>query len=96
LDSREKRLVENQRAFRMGNERLLGAVETMVDAEAIPFLCECMDDRCMARVELTLDQYAGVRSRENRFVIVRDHPTLPGERVVHEDGPYQIVEKPGM
>jgi hypothetical protein len=77
----------------MGNERLREFVETMDDVELIPFLCECMDDTCMGRVELTLDQYAGVRSRENRFVIVRDHPTLSGERVVQENGPYQIVEK---
>jgi hypothetical protein len=77
----------------MGNERLRGALETMVGAEPIPFLCECMDDRCMARIDLTLDEYAGARRRENRFVIVRDHPTLPGERVVEENGAYQLVEK---
>ena len=93
MDSREQRLAENQRAFRMGNERLRGALETTVGAEPIPFLCECMDDRCMARIDLTLDEYAGVRRRENRFVIARDHPTLPGERVVEENGAYQLVEK---
>ena len=93
MASREQRLVENQQAFRLGNERLRGALETMVGAEPIPFLCECMDDTCMARVELTLDEYSDVRSRENRFVILRHHPTLPGERVVEENGAYQLVEK---
>jgi hypothetical protein len=93
LASREQRLVENQHAFRLGNERLRGALETVVGAEPIPFLCECMDDTCMESVELTLDEYSDVRSHENRFVIVRDHPTLPDERVVEENGTYQLVEK---
>jgi hypothetical protein len=93
LNSREKRLAENQRAFRIGNERLRGALETTDGGEPIPFLCECMDETCLARVDLTLEEYEGIRTHENRFVIVRDHPTLPRERVVQENGSYQVVEK---
>jgi hypothetical protein len=52
-----------------------------------------MDDTCLARVNLTLEEYEEIHTDENRFVIVHDHATLPGERVVHEDGSYQIVEK---
>jgi hypothetical protein len=69
------------------------ALETKAGGKSIPFLCECMDDTCLARVELTLEEYEGVRSRENRFVIAHDHPRLPGERIVQENGSYQIVEK---
>jgi uncharacterized protein with GYD domain len=93
LNSREERLAENQRAFRLGNERLRGVLETMGSSEPVPFLCECMDDTCMARVDLTLEEYGVIRSHENRFLIVRDHPTLPHERVVDENGVYQVVEK---
>jgi hypothetical protein len=93
LNSRDKRLAENQRAFRIGNERLRGVLEKGAGGETIPFLCECMDDTCVARVALTLEEYEGIRTLENRFVIVRDHPTVPGERVVRENGSYQIVEK---
>jgi hypothetical protein len=94
LNSREERLAENQRAFRIGNERLRGALETRTaSGEPVPFLCECMDDTCIARVDLTLEEYAAVRRHENRFVIVRDHPTLPGESVVQENSSYQVVEK---
>jgi hypothetical protein len=42
---------------------------------------------------LTLEEYGAVRSRENRFVIAHGHPTLPGERIVQENGSYQIVEE---
>jgi hypothetical protein len=93
LDSRDKHLAENQRAFRNGNERLRGALEAIAGGEPVPFLCECTDDTCMARVDLTLEEYAGIRRHENRFVILRDHPTLAGERIVQEDGFHQVVEK---
>ena len=93
MNSRDERLAENQRAFRIGNERLRGALDRPVGGEPIPFLCECMDDTCMARVDLTLEEYGVIRRHENRFVIVRDHPTLPRERVVEENGCYQVVEK---
>jgi hypothetical protein len=94
LNSREERLAENQRAFRIGNERLRGALETTATSgDAVPFLCECMDDTCIARVDLTLEEYEAIRRHENRFVIVRNHPTLPRERVVQENSSYQVVEK---
>lgn len=93
MSSREKRLAETQRAFRIGNERLRGALEATAGGEPLPFLCECMDDTCLGRVDLTLEEYEAVRRHENRFVIVRDHPTLPGERIVEDNGAYQIVEK---
>jgi predicted metal-binding transcription factor (methanogenesis marker protein 9) len=93
LDSRDQRLAENQRAFRIGNERLRGAVEARGGGEPVPFLCECIDDTCMGRVDLTLEEYGGIRRHENRFVLLRDHPTLPGERIVQDDGFHQVVEK---
>jgi hypothetical protein len=93
LSSQKKHLAETHRAFRIGNDRLRGALEATAGAEPIPFLCECVDDRCLARVELTLEEYEAVRRHENRFVIVRDHPTLAGERIVQENCSYQVVEK---
>jgi hypothetical protein len=93
LNSREECLAENQRAFRIGNERLRGALEARAGGEPVPFLCECTDDTCMARIDLTLEEYVSIRRHENRFVILRDHPTLPGERSVQENGLHQVVEK---
>jgi hypothetical protein len=72
---------------------LRSALEARAGGEPIPFLCECMDDTCLARVDLTLEEYGAVRRHENRFVIVRDHPTLPGERIVQENSLYQVTEK---
>ena len=86
-------LAENQRAFRIGNERLRGAVGARAGGKPIPFLCECTDETCIGRVDLTLDEYRSIRRHENRFVILRDHPTLAGERIVQENGFHQVVEK---
>jgi hypothetical protein len=93
LDSRDNHLAENQRAFRIGNEHLRRAVEARAGGEPVPFLCEWTDDTCMGRVDLTLEEYGSIRRHENRFVILRDHPTLPGERSVGENGFHQVVEK---
>jgi hypothetical protein len=85
----EAGLRENQRAFRAGNERL----NAVVDAgdRAIPFLCECADETCMARVEITGSAYSDLHSEENVFVIVSDHPVAGDELVVREFGGYQVV-----
>jgi hypothetical protein len=41
-----------------------------------PFLCECSDMSCFARLELTLEAYAELRSHPGRYL------TVPGHEVV--------------
>jgi hypothetical protein len=38
-----------------------------------PFLCECSDMRCFARLELTLEAYAELRSHPQRYLTVPGH-----------------------
>jgi hypothetical protein len=38
-----------------------------------PFLCECSDIHCFARLELTLDAYAELRSHTGRYLTVPGH-----------------------
>jgi hypothetical protein len=95
--SGQESLVENQQRFRRANERLYGAVSSMVDGDRpVPFLCECPDDSCTAPVPLSLTQYRGVRSDDSRFVIVPGHATIDGEGVVTENERFAVVEKPGI
>jgi hypothetical protein len=92
--SRQDRLVENEKLFRTANERLRERVEDIVaPGESIPFLCECIDDTCMARIELTHDEYKNVRAGEDRFVIAPGHPQLDGERIVEEEDHFVVVSK---
>jgi hypothetical protein len=88
-------MVENEKLFRTANERLQEHVaETAAPEQRIPFLCECTDDTCMARVELNRDEYARVRADERHFLIVPAHPMMESERVVAQKDGVWIVEKP--
>jgi hypothetical protein len=92
---RQARLKENQEVFRSANERLRNVVEEQVaSAEPVPFLCECADEECMGRVELTLDEYRELRSHERHFVMLHDHARTDGEQVVAERHGYDITIKP--
>ena len=92
---RKARLEENQETFKVANERLERAVADRVgSAGQVPFLCECADETCMGRIDLTLDDYRAVRAHPNYFMVTVDHLRSPGEEVVaHRDG-YDITEKP--
>ncbi len=87
---------ENQELFRAGNERI-GEVarNSGADERAIPFLCECAAESCLGRIELTFSEYEGVRSTGNRFVILPGHARIEGERVLEDNGRFQIVQKNG-
>jgi hypothetical protein len=94
MGSREERLVENEERFRSANDRLADAAEEQApDASAIPFLCECADDLCLGRVELTPSSYQDVRAHPDRFVIIAGHLQAEAEHVVGMLGPYELVEK---
>jgi hypothetical protein len=95
MGTRDSRREENQRLFRLGNERLHSAVSELVpEAEPIPFLCECADEYCNARVELRLEAWEGIARERQHFVIVSGHPRSEGEKVVGELDGYDVVRKP--
>jgi hypothetical protein len=93
--NRDARLVENQEAFRSANDRLSGVVEAgVVSADPVPFLCECADEECMGRVDLTLDEYRELRSHERHFLMLHGHARTAGEEIVAERNGYDITKKP--
>jgi hypothetical protein len=92
---RQARHKENQEVFRSANERLIGVVENHgAAADRVPFLCECADEECMGRVDLTLDEYRELRSHERLFVMLPDHPRTAGEEVVEQRNGYDVTHKP--
>lgn len=57
-----------------------------------PFLCECSDKGCFARLELSLEDYAELRSHPQRYL------TVPGHRiadtvVVEQTERFALAEK---
>ena len=92
--SRQDRFVENERLFRIANEGLRERVEDIVEPDqSIPFLCECIDETCIARIDLTPQEYEIVRSDNQWFVSAPGHPRLDGERIVEEEDRFLIVTK---
>jgi hypothetical protein len=94
MATREARSTQNQELFRTANERLEGRVQEYGrDGAPIPFLCECADEACLGRVELTIVQYQGVRTHPKRFAILPGHPRVEGEEIVEDNGHFHVVEK---
>ena len=95
MATRDTRREQNQKLFRIGNERLDEAIEGRVPENAkVPFLCECADESCHGRVELERSQWASVVAKHNHFVMVAGHPRSEGEVVVGDIGEYDVVRKP--
>jgi hypothetical protein len=89
-DTRE----ENQKLFRLANERLHSAVSDQVPADGrVPFLCECADEFCDGRVELRMEQWESVARRPQHYVMVNGHPRSDGEKLVAVLDCYDVVRK---
>ena len=94
MDERSARLAQNETIFRAGNESIDKAVGGKL--EKAPFLCECGEESCFARVALTPAEYEAVRAHPARFFVVPGHEDLTaGEVVVEQHDRYTVVEKQG-
>jgi hypothetical protein len=94
MDERSTRLAKNEAIFRAGNESIDKAVGGRV--EKVPYLCECGEKSCLARVVLIPAEYEAVRSHPARFFVVPGHEDLTaGEIVVEQYGHFTVVEKQG-
>jgi hypothetical protein len=97
VGSRSTRREENQKLFRIGNERLRSAVHEHPPAAVdgrIPFLCECADEFCNGRVELRLVDWERVVRKPKHYVMIAGHPRSEGEKVVGMVEGYDVVLKP--
>ena len=92
--SRDERLVENQREFRYANERLDELVAQRSDRRAlVPFFCECADERCLARIEMTVEDYEAAHMHSDYYIVLMGHPRTEGEELIEDKGSYQVLEK---
>jgi hypothetical protein len=73
---------------------LLAVVQGKVGSTTpIPFLCECADETCTGRVEITATEYERIHANPGRFAVAVGHPILDSERVVDETSGLIITEK---
>jgi hypothetical protein len=97
MDERQERIAKNETVFRAANREIEHA-----DREAgggsdqvLEVLCECGQQGCSAVITLTVADYDGVRSQDDRFVVARGHESTDIERVVEEREGYLVVDKFG-
>jgi len=91
---RDERREENQRMFRHGNESLHHAAVDARETSPVPFLCECADEDCLGRVEVTTSQWEIVASEPNHYLMIAGHPRSEGEDVVGSIDEYEVARKP--
>ena len=87
---REQRLRENEAVFRALNEQ----VELLREHGSRQLLvCECSDEECRDRLDLSLDEYVDVRSRPDCYVLEPGHERGEVEDVVARNDRYTVVHK---
>ena len=81
-------------AFRIANERTAGWEERHADDQRELYLCECGEQPCRRRVELTRGEYEAVREDARHFVVLPGHVIPDLETVIESFAGYQVIEKP--
>jgi hypothetical protein len=95
--TREERLALNEALFRQVNERMREVSTRLGIADSGPqFVCECPDEACTDRIQLSLWEYEQLRANPRRFVVLAGHETPSIEHVVADRGRYRVVEKDGV
>jgi hypothetical protein len=90
---RADRVEANENRFRDVNER----IAELEEHEGVPVevLCECDRMSCIERLQLSAEEYEGVRAHGDRFIVVPGHERPEDEIVIHERPGYLVVKKIG-
>jgi hypothetical protein len=91
LDEGQEQHLRAQLARRT-NDEIASLNDSSVFSE---FVCECSLQRCTARISLSREEYATIRSRPGWLIVLYDHWSPPHERVVREDARFLVIEKVG-
>ena len=95
-DGRASRAAKNQSLFRDVNERVRELSEGLGPSLPLDqWLCECADESCAERIELTTEEYENVREHAAQFAVAPGHVFPEVERVVARYERHWIVEKVG-
>ena len=96
MDTRDRRLAENEILFREINDRIKTVADTHgPDEHLYEFLCECSNRDCTLRLRMSLTEYEATREDPARFLVAPGHELPEIERVVEQRTGYSVVEKVG-
>lgn len=86
------RRARTEALFRDVNERIAESAERF-ESDSTEFVCECSDPSCTHRIDVTLEEYEGVRADGATFMLAPGHEDADIERVVEKRGRFHVVEK---
>lgn len=97
MDKRHERIAKNEEVFRAVNLEIKHAEQESGGEtdQLIEVLCECGRNGCSGVITLTVAEYEGAHSQDDRFVVLRGHETTEIEGVVEERASYLVVDKFG-
>ena len=84
--------MQTEDVFHSANERIAEKARELELQPPIPFLCECSDRRCFARIQLTLEEYEEARSDPHRYLAISGHEVV-GALVIAQDERFALAEK---
>jgi hypothetical protein len=67
--------MQTEDVFREANEKVAAKARELELDQRLPFLCECRDKRCLARISLTIEEYEEARSDPRRYLTLPSHET---------------------
>jgi hypothetical protein len=79
--------------FREANIRIAAKARELQMEPPIPFLCECSNKRCLARLHLALEEYDEARSDSRRYLTIPGHE-VSGAIVIAQNDRFALAEKP--
>lgn len=100
-------MTENDAVFRQSNEKVQDGIEELAKLAnehgqpefspkadlTLQFYCECSDENCRQRIELSVSTYGDIHQNRSRFVVLPGHEVIEVESVIETNDAYTIVEK---
>jgi hypothetical protein len=85
---------ERQALSRIVNERIAQLSQALgAPVPAFTFVCECGNDGCSERLELTKGEWEAVRAKPLRFVLLPGHENAAAGRVVERRDGHVVTER---
>lgn len=94
MDERAHRLGLNEALFREVNERIEQVSESLqITTEQLAILCECGDESCTERVEVSTTDYERIRADPTLFFVLPGHEAPEVEDIVEQTRGWDVVRK---
>ncbi|HEX7084451.1 MAG TPA: hypothetical protein VF186_10090 [Gaiellaceae bacterium] len=94
MDSRARRIGENEILFRHVNEQMRSLDEKLGTLEdEYEFLCECGNAACAERIPMTIPEYESIHADPTQFVVLEGHEIPIVEDVVERRPAYTVIRK---